>query len=522
MDVDAAQYASIAMEMQKTDSYLEVYHRGMDYLDKPPLLFWLSSLSMKLFGVTNFAYKLPAFLMALVGLYSTYRFTKIYYTQKVAHMAAAILGSTQALFLITNDVRTDTSLLALVIFSIWQITAYIKTKSWKYLIFGFIGIGLAMLAKGPIGIVAVVIALGLDFILKKQWYNIFKWQWIVGLVITVIVLAPMTYGLYTQFDLHPEKSAYGIDSPSGVKFFYWTQSFGRITGESEWDNGAGFFFFFQSILWDLQPWVLYFILAIGAGVSALFIKPIKEKLQQVEYVSIGGFVVVFLALSLSKYKLPHYVFVTFPFAAIICARFIDNIKSKWMLLIPIIFNSLFWILVAIGITLIFPINNYFIIAILLTILCTSVWFLLKERTVSNKIFFSTLITSVGFNFMMATNFYPQLIGKYQGSVPIGKHVKHLGLQDNQFFFVGSHQHSLDFYSERITTHVDYWMVGEYPENTYFYTDENNLNLIHEKEIPIEIILKQADYPVAQLSFPFLFPETREETLEYVYLIRKTK
>ncbi|MEO0008670.1 MAG: hypothetical protein RJA20_2866, partial [Bacteroidota bacterium] len=43
MDVDAAQYASIALEMTQNGSWLQVMHRGADYLDKPPLLFWLSA-----------------------------------------------------------------------------------------------------------------------------------------------------------------------------------------------------------------------------------------------------------------------------------------------------------------------------------------------------------------------------------------------------------------------------------------------------------------------------------------------
>jgi 4-amino-4-deoxy-L-arabinose transferase-like glycosyltransferase len=43
MDVDAAQYASISREMSVTGSVLKIYNGGREYLDKPPLLFWLSS-----------------------------------------------------------------------------------------------------------------------------------------------------------------------------------------------------------------------------------------------------------------------------------------------------------------------------------------------------------------------------------------------------------------------------------------------------------------------------------------------
>ena len=51
MDIDAAQYASISREMLECKSYLQFFDLGNDYLDKPPMLFWLSGLSMKIFGV---------------------------------------------------------------------------------------------------------------------------------------------------------------------------------------------------------------------------------------------------------------------------------------------------------------------------------------------------------------------------------------------------------------------------------------------------------------------------------------
>jgi 4-amino-4-deoxy-L-arabinose transferase-like glycosyltransferase len=84
MKVDAAQYASISLEMLRNHSYLEVKDLQNDYLDKPPLLFWISSLSLGLFGICNFAYKLGAFLMLLLSLYSVFKFSALFYDKKVA------------------------------------------------------------------------------------------------------------------------------------------------------------------------------------------------------------------------------------------------------------------------------------------------------------------------------------------------------------------------------------------------------------------------------------------------------
>ena len=56
MEVDAAQYSIISMEMSLTKSFLQVFEHGKDYLDKPPLLFWTTAVSYWTFGITNFAY----------------------------------------------------------------------------------------------------------------------------------------------------------------------------------------------------------------------------------------------------------------------------------------------------------------------------------------------------------------------------------------------------------------------------------------------------------------------------------
>ena len=65
MDIDAAQYASISREMLERNSFLQIYDLGKDYLDKPPMLFWLSALSMKIFGISDWAYRLPSFIFLL-------------------------------------------------------------------------------------------------------------------------------------------------------------------------------------------------------------------------------------------------------------------------------------------------------------------------------------------------------------------------------------------------------------------------------------------------------------------------
>ena len=256
MDVDASQYASISMEMLQRGEWLQVMHRGANYLDKPPLLFWTSAASFGLFGLSNWAYKLPSVLTALASVYAVFRFSKLFYTEKTARQAAFIFASSVGFLVLCNDVRTDTLLLATTTCAVWQIAEYLQFKRFLNWLCAFLFVGLAMLAKGPIGLVMPAFAVGTHLLLQRDWRNLFRWEWLAGLLIVGLVLAPMCWGLYHQFDLHPETKVNGRTGVSGLYFFFWEQSFGRITGENTWKNDTSGFYFLHVYLWAFLPWVL--------------------------------------------------------------------------------------------------------------------------------------------------------------------------------------------------------------------------------------------------------------------------
>ena len=190
MDIDAAQYASISREMLERKSYLQLYDLGKDYLDKPPMLFWLSTISMKIFGIHDWAYRLPSFLFSLIAIYSTFRLAYIFYKKEIALLSALVLATSQAMFLINHDVRTDTMLMGWVTFSLWQLAAWYATNKWKYFLLGFIGIAGGMMTKGPIALMVPVFALVPHFILRREWKQFFRWEYLLGIFIIAIALIP--------------------------------------------------------------------------------------------------------------------------------------------------------------------------------------------------------------------------------------------------------------------------------------------------------------------------------------------
>ena len=516
MKIDAAQYASIAFEMLTNNSYLQVKEMQADYLDKPPLLFWISSTSMGLFGVSNFAYKIGTFIMLLLSLLAIYKLSLRYYNQEIAKNATLIFATCQAFFQMTNDVRTDGLLTSSVIISIWLLVEYFFTNKIKYLVFGAVFTAFAMMSKGPIGIIAVLMPIGLQLLYKKDWKQIFNVNWIVFLVVVALLLFPMSYGLYQQFDLHPEKIINGKQNQSGLYFYYWLQSFGRITGESVWDNGLPWHFFIGSISWDFFPWILVLYAGLFLSIKNIIL---KKTGNLPEIITLSGFLVLFILLSLSKYKLPHYIFVTLPFASIICASYFDKITSiqfKIWNKVYFAFGCLVLIILCVYPLLFFKELNF----VILFLIILQLLLLYFRKTIKMHGTLKLISYVVVLNLFLSFVFYPKLL-TFQADSMAGKWLTKNNATAS-VFLINEKSHAFNFYTKNTknqTLSID--KVDNVKNSSWFYTNEENLQLLSEKYDIVKKI-KFSDYPITRLKLSFLFEETRPETLNYYYLIQLKK
>ncbi len=510
MNVDAAQYASISQEMLRNHSYLQVMDLQYDYLDKPPLLFWISSLSMGVFGVCNFAYKFGAFLMLLLSLYSIFRFTSIYYSQQIAKNAVLIFGTCQAFFLMTNDVRTDGILTSSVITGIWLLTEYLLNNKIKYLVFAAIFTAFAMMAKGPIGIIAVLMPVGLQLLYKKDWKKVFSFSWFFYLLIVGLLLIPMSYGLYTQFDLHPEKITNGVPHQSGLYFYYWLQSFGRITGENVWDNGLPWHFFIGTISWDFFPWILFLYFGLFFQIKKLINKTLPE------ISTLSGFLLLFSLLSMSRYKLPHYVFVTLPFASIICATYLDTLNSKqwknWNK-VYFVFGFIVLALLVIYQTLFFTDLNFILIVLVLLQLLLLIGMKKLGLHGASKMVGYVIVLNLFLSFVL----YPKLL-TYQADSMAGRWF-YENKSNEMVYLVDEKSHAFNFYSKNPENKsIALNEIDTLKNSCWLFTKEANLKQIESK---VEVVEKKKfeNYPITRLKLPFLLQQKREQTLEYYYLVK---
>lgn len=521
MDIDAAQYASISREMMETGNFLHVFDKGHDYLDKPPLLFWMSAFSMKLFGANQVAYRLPSFLFSMLALWSTYKFSRLFYNEERSRIAVIVLATCQGFFLMNHDIRTDTLLLSFVIFSIWQLAKWYTTGKFINFLFGCIGIGCGMLTKGPIALLVPVFAFGSHILLKRDFSKLFKWEYISGLIIVAIVLLPMSIGLYQQFDQHPEKMVNGKSGVSGLRFFYWTQSFGRITGESVWDNNAGFFYLFKNMLWSFLPWIFFFV----SGVIRDFIMIIKNKfrLPGGEGLAIGGFTLTYISLALSHYQLPHYIFVAFPLAAIVTSGFLYDLlyKESFGRLRNFFTRThvcLFFLLWA-GLSLITWYSLPFSWFQKIIIASLALFFIiLAIQEIKNKLLVMAVYTIVAINLSLNTIVYPRLFSYQLGSMA-GKWLNEQNIANKTFIYKFEEYWSLHFYAKHIVQHKD--DISLFKPGDYILTTVENLPELENSTIKFEVVYKNDNYPVSTLKIGFFIPEKRTGLLKpYVIVLIK--
>jgi 4-amino-4-deoxy-L-arabinose transferase-like glycosyltransferase len=352
MGPDGALYASIAKTMVLKNNYADLFVNGQDWLDKPHFPFWIAALSFNLFGFTTWAYKLPAILFVVLGAYFTYRLASELYNRQIGLWAVLILLTAEHLIISNNDVRAEPYLTGLIIGSVYYFYKGLGQRWFWNIILGSLFAACAVMTKGVFALIPIGTAVLGHLIIRKQWKLLFDVRWLVALIAGAVFILPELWCLYSQFDIHPEKVIFGQTHISGLKFFFWDSQFGRFFNEGPIKKSNGDpTFFLHTTLWAFLPWsVMLYI-----GIVQFFRSkqnPVQGK--EKEWYTICGAGFTFLVFSLSKFQLPHYITIIFPFFAILTAQYFYRLSDKGHLVIRGI-----QIFVTVVMTLILALLHYF-------------------------------------------------------------------------------------------------------------------------------------------------------------------
>jgi 4-amino-4-deoxy-L-arabinose transferase-like glycosyltransferase len=512
--IDAGKYAAVSRGLTDSGDLIHIKIMGEPYLQKPPFLFWLAALSIKIFGISNFAFKLPTFLFSLLGSYSTYRLGKLLYGRSTGIIAAVLLTFSQAMFLYNNDTHTDTVLTNCIIFSICQLYEYYRFQRIRNYILGFLGAGCAMITKGPVGVIIPLVAFGGHLLLNKNYPFVFSWKWIPGILIIFGVSFPVLKGLFDQFGME------------GIKFFFWTNNMGRITGDYAGDS-TDYSFYIHTFSYIFLPWSL--ISFFGFYMEALSLFRSKFRLTGTkEFLCWSGILFFLIVFSIAKMKSPHYMLPVIPLIAILSAKWIvrtaeeNNHLKKGNVIITLqkVIGSILILLTAFLLFVSFPGSGLLITIAFFLLVMFFVYvsfFYIKNRY--DKILLPSITAIAILNLIFNTVLLPGL-NRYHAAARASELFNKLSPDDAVLHNFGYDGFEMGFYAKnqgKVLREPDLGTLTR-PGDTWIFTTKGGLDIIRKKDIRYAVIEEFPYIKLSNINFNMLFPGLREKEAQATFLI----
>lgn len=306
-DVDAVQ-AQIARNMLESGDWVTARLNGIAYLEKSPLVYWLMASSYALFGVHDWAARLPLALGSIALCWVTSRFAQWAFGGRAGLYAGLTLATCIGLFLFTRILIPDALLTLTITVALWSFLRALEEQNarWSYLMAA--GIGTGLLLKGLIAAVLPVAAAVLYLAVTGQWR---QWRLLrpftSALIILAIaapwhVIATLRNPPYLDFTMKSEPGQY-----RGFFWFYFFNEhilrFLNLRHPRDYNTVPRYLFWLFHLLW-LFPWSVY----APAAVKQSFTRDTRAGRTRLLALCWSGFLLLFFTFSTTQeyYSMPAY------------------------------------------------------------------------------------------------------------------------------------------------------------------------------------------------------------------------
>lgn len=312
-DLDEGGYAEIAREMLVLQDWIIPRLDFVRLLDKPPLLYWLTALSYQLFGVSEFAARLPVAISAFGCMMLCYFIGKRLFGSLAGFLSALIFATSAGTFVFDfgRQLLPDMVFIFFLTaaFGALLLGYFDPEKGSRYYMLGYAAMALAVMTKGLIGLVFPFLAVVGYLWMTRELRLIGQLRLLQGTAIFLLLILP--WPLLVELKSPGFLKFYLLDVHI-LRFFHQ----GMIAG-----NGASLpllAFWGVTAVW-FYPWAVFLPLAIrwdfpfrlkGLG------EPDKATLWLWMW---AGAVLVFF--SLSSFRLDLYSLPALPALAILGGRF---------------------------------------------------------------------------------------------------------------------------------------------------------------------------------------------------------
>ncbi|PCJ84823.1 MAG: glycosyl transferase [Flavobacteriales bacterium] len=195
-DWDEINFAESSREMLVTGDYFKVMVNFEPFWEKPPLFFWLQALSMKIFGVGEFAARLPNAIIGIITLYVFYRIGKEIHSEKFGQIWAMLYLGSFLPHLYFKSGIIDPSFNLFIFTSVYfliKIISQKKDRTKNALLAGIFN-GLAVLTKGPVGFLLFFLTF-LVYMTTKRFRGLPKIKHFAVFALAELAITSLWYGV---------------------------------------------------------------------------------------------------------------------------------------------------------------------------------------------------------------------------------------------------------------------------------------------------------------------------------------
>ena len=294
LDPDEPVYAETAKEMIRFGDYLSPRIYNEFWYDKPPVFYWLVALSLRIFGgFSELAARLPAALMAIGSILMTALVTARIFGARTGFWSGLVMGTSVILMYMGKASVTDSTLL---FFMTAALFSFIRRHYWLM----YLACGLAVMTKGPIGVVFPAGIVFFYLLAARQLEQIFRMHILRGLLLVVVVGLPWYVYMY---EVH------------GMAFLYEFIGFhnvSRFTAPLH-PVRAHWYFYLPVVLLGFFPWTGLLL----QSVKNAFRRSFGEEARMLVFFQVWWiFVLVFFSVAQTK-QVSYMLLLTPPLSIII-------------------------------------------------------------------------------------------------------------------------------------------------------------------------------------------------------------
>jgi len=251
-DPNEGMYAEIPREMVLLRDWLTPHFNFIRYFEKPPLLYWLTTLCYQLLGLSEFSARLVTALAAIGGVGAVYGIGHDLWGRRVGLVSGLILATSFGYFIFSRIVITDMLFTALLAATFWATLRGLLDQRPHpgIMLLAYVAMGLAILTKGLIGLVFPVLTIGGFLLLTRDWRLLRRLEPLRGGAVFLAITAPWHLLV-------------GVKNPGFFWLYFVNEHLLRFVGRRELDYAPMplYAFLIMVVVWSF-PWSVFLPVAL--------------------------------------------------------------------------------------------------------------------------------------------------------------------------------------------------------------------------------------------------------------------